>query len=127
MSTIYYNSIELEWKPTGFSDVLFYIVKYRPYKEEIIDELNADLEQHSVHDDSFTEDENIDNNNHFISINTTNSKLKVGNNMLKPFTFYEFRVVAANLLGLSKETSSLIVRTAATSKSLKVYFLKIKY
>ena len=43
---------------------------------------------------------------------------KLGHGTLRPFTEYEFRVVAANLLGLSKETDPLVVRTAPTSKTI---------
>jgi hypothetical protein len=47
-------------------------------------------------------------------ITTTLSKYKIGNT-LKPFTYYEFGVSAANSLGESQTSTSLIVRTASTS------------
>ena len=76
-----------------------------------------------------SDDENFEEDD-FLSINTTNTKLKVGNT-LKPYTFYEFKVLAVNLLGQSKETSLIRVRTAATSMScffsLKFFTTIIKY
>jgi hypothetical protein len=58
--------------------------------------------------------ENDQSDNGFISINTTNTKFKVGPT-LKPYTFYEFKVTAVNQLGHSQETEPIRVRTAATS------------
>jgi len=60
-----------------------------------------------------------ENEINFLTINTNNTRFKVGNSTypLKPYTFYEFKVVAINSVGESKETNTLIVRTAATSES----------
>lgn len=113
VSTIYSNSIELEWRPPpghSVADILYYIVKYRRYHEQHwLDELNNDLDR------SATELNELDPP--YIHINTTNTKLKIGNNMLKPFTSYEFKLQAANLHGFSRETEPLVVRTAATSNN----------
>ncbi len=69
---------------------------------------------------SIDSDIDLDENN-FKFINTTNTKLKVGTS-LRPYSFYEFKVQAGNLLGLSEETDTINVRTAATSKiKLKIY------
>ena len=59
-----------------------------------------------------------ENEINFLIINTNNTRFKVGNSTypLKPYTFYEFKVAAVNMVGESKETNTLIVRTAATSK-----------
>jgi hypothetical protein len=57
----------------------------------------------------------------YVAINTTSTKLKVGNSMLKPFTQYEFKLLAANSLGFSKETDPVVVRTAATSNVFLVF------
>ena len=62
---------------------------------------------------SIDSDIDLDENN-FKLINTTNTKLKVGTS-LRPYSFYEFKVQAGNLLGLSEETETINVRTAATS------------
>jgi hypothetical protein len=149
VATNYYNSIELEWKPGGISDVLYYNIKYREYKKKGIDteilssdydESNIDTnhriqeniynnendasmsydnenETNDIDSDSDYSGEQIDNenNNKFISINTTNTRFKV-DNTLKPYTFYEFKVSAVNMLGKSDETNTIRVRTAATSK-----------
>jgi hypothetical protein len=70
--------------------------------------------------DDYDEDENIDERAYEI-LNTTTTKLKVGNT-LKPFTLYEFRVSAVNLLGKSDDSQPLFVRTAATSNSrIQIY------
>ena len=117
VTTIYFNSIEIEWKPGGISDVLYYIVKYRPQPKSYVynmlrrDEQHISTENTNQHDSS---DMDLDENN-FKSINTTNTKLKVGTS-LKPYSFYEFKVQAGNLLGLSEETDVIRVRTAPTSK-----------
>ena len=112
-STIYYNSIEIEWKPGGISDILNYIVKYRPYKSlNEYEFLLNDFYDKSINDDNYLFDD-FDSDSTFTSINTTHTKLKIGG--FKPNTLYEFKVSAANLLGLSKETESILIRTAATS------------
>jgi hypothetical protein len=46
--------------------------------------------------------------------NTTNTKYKI-QAKLKPFTYYKFQVFAVNLLGENKRSSSIRVRTAASS------------
>lgn len=59
------------------------------------------------------EDNDIDSG--YSIFNTTNTRVKIGNS-LRPYTFYEFRLVAVNDLGNSLSTDSLVVRTAAASK-----------
>jgi hypothetical protein len=58
---------------------------------------------------------NISARINYTVITTTLSKYKIGNT-LKPFTYYEFRLSAANSLGESRTSRPLIVRTASTSK-----------
>jgi hypothetical protein len=82
---------------------------YLDLSKEILDDVDDDLEA-----------ENSDND--FISVNTTNTKFKVGPT-LKPYTYYEFKVAAVNQLGHSQETEPIRVRTAATSIFIYIYFL----
>ena len=117
MTTIYYNSIELEWKPGGIQDVLHYNIKYREHRQG-----DLDTEIYSPHND----ESNFETNHHmidyddgsaldsFVQVNTTQTRFKV-DNTLKPYTFYEFKVAAVNMLGISDETNTIRVRTAATS------------
>lgn len=65
--------------------------------------------------DSSEEYNEEETNEDYLSLNTTNTKLKVGTS-LKAYTLYEFRVIAVNLLGKSKATRPILVRTAPTSK-----------
>ena len=119
VTTIYFNSIEIEWKTGGVSDILYYIVKYRQYENnlnEIVTNDYIDLSREIVDQDSAETNENG-----FISINTTNTKLKVGTN-LRPYTFYEFKVAAVNQLGHSQDTEPIKIRTAATS--MLFFYLK---
>lgn len=124
VATIYYNSIELEWKPGGISDVLFYNIQYRQYTRPNVDTeiYSIDFDQsnierdHDIHEDY----DNFNSPERFVSVNTTNTRFKV-DNTLKPYKFYEFKVAAVNLLGMSEETNTIRVRTAATSN----YFLYI--
>lgn len=99
MTTIYFNSIELEWKPGGISEISYYLIKYRKV----------------VSDKKELEDNDIDASSNYLIYNTTSTRVKIGNS-LKPYTLYEFRVVAVNQLGRSSPTGSLVVRTAAASK-----------
>ncbi len=125
VTTIYYNSIEIEWKPGGVSDIIYYIVKYR----QIGKQLNSDSFEPTDYSDVNHEMVNKETNaaellnnddSYFIMINTTNTKLKVGTS-LRPYTYYEFKVVAVNLLGHSRDTEPIIVRTAATSKIFELF------
>jgi hypothetical protein len=50
----------------------------------------------------------------FTQVNTSNTRFKV-DNVLKPYTFYEFKIAAVNILGKSDETNTIRVRTAASS------------
>lgn len=126
VSTIYSNSIEIEWKPGGVSDVAFYTVKYRqhPLDAEIdmdVDE-NDPIDFESLADDGSSDIPSLIDY-YFKRLNTTSTKVKVGTS-LKAFTLYEFRVVAVNLLGSSEETEPVLVRTAATSNhSFLIQFL----
>ena len=114
VTTIYFNSIEIEWKTGGISEVLYYIVKYRPQPNSyLFDSLTKDMRNFNAKSGSLSID--VDEEN-FKSLNTTSTKLKVGTS-LKPNTFYEFKVVAGNLLGLGDETDILLVKTAATSEN----------
>ena len=136
VTTIYYNSIEIEWKQSGLADILYYMVKYRPVRARSSDdtdylnvpaagytsELAKRDDQQEQHDDDDDDDDDSDHieddandSEEYQSVNTTNTKLKVGTS-LRPFTLYEFKVIAANTLGLGKETPSIQVRTAPTSK-----------
>ena len=74
-----------------------------------------DFHDKPIEDDNYFYDD-FDYDSTFTSINTTNTKLKIGG--FKSNTLYEFKVSAANLLGLSQETESVFIRTAATSKFL---------
>ncbi len=120
MATIYYNSIELEWKPGGSSDVLHYNIQYRQYTRRGFDTeiYSANYDQSNIetnyHLTDFSEDENAQEDR-FVSINTTSTRFKV-DNTLKPYHFYEFKVAALNGQGKSDDTNTLRVRTAATSK-----------
>ena len=115
MTTIYFNSIEIEWKPGGIADVLYYTVKYRPQpNSNLYESLTRDELTRNFYDKRGFLSSDVDEDN-FKSINTTGTKLKVGTS-LKPYTFYEFKVMAGNLLGLSDETDTILVRTAATSR-----------
>ena len=126
VATIYYNSIELEWKPGGMSDVLYYNIKYRQHRKLNVDDeiISADYDESNIQTSSKElllnegdEDDDIGeaDKDPYTSINTTNTKFKV-DHTLKPFTFYEFKVSAVNMLGKSDETNTIRVRTAATSK-----------
>ena len=119
VTTIYYNSIEIEWKPGGISEVLYYIVKYRPQQNsEDYDTLTSDFPRPSDSDKNMlnlVDDYSSDNDENFKSLNTTSTKLKVGTS-LKPYSVYEFKVMGGNLLGVGEETDIIRVRTAATSK-----------
>lgn len=115
VTTIYFNSIEIEWKPGGISDVVYYIVKYRPQPKSNIYNMIRRDEHVLLNEKTQSIDSDIDlDENNFKLINTTNTKLKVGTS-LRPYSFYEFKVQAGNLLGLSEETETINVRTAATS------------
>lgn len=100
VSTIYLNSIEIEWKPGGISDVIYYMIKYK----------KIDLDAENLESEEY----DIDNDHQYSTINTTNTKIRIGN-FLKPYTLYEFRIIAVNQLGKSPPTSPLVVRTAAAS------------
>jgi hypothetical protein len=129
VSTVYFNSIELEWSPppqnalTSADAVTYYVVKYRPFRDDSYDDVNHDMPErinsiaNNKHDSFYDEEDS------YVSINTTSTKLRVGNNMLKSHTQYEFKLLAANLLGFSKETDPLVVRTAATSKHFTLFRL----
>lgn len=133
VSTIYSNSIEIEWRPGGLSDVLYYVVKYRLKKSSSVND-NSGYANNNVDDDyydeydDYNEDDGplMDSDSKFEVLNTTSTKLKVGSS-LKPFTLYEFRVSAVNLLGKSPESKPLIVRTAATSKFIMFYSLSFLF
>lgn len=134
MTTVYSNSIEIEWKPGGASDIINYRVKYRLYKSSLESDqtlsndyneqaASNEINEYSNNDyvlnqsnDYYDSNEDIDENYSIMITNST--RFRIGNSSapLKPYTFYEFKVVAANALGLSKETNTLVVRTAATSK-----------
>lgn len=119
---MYSNSIEIEWKQGGASDA-FYLVKYRQHPTDP----ELDFDDYEDDDEGTLVDFRLDEQQYqqsasvadvpqylFKRLNTTSTKVKVGN-ALKPFTVYEFRVVAVNMLGRSEETQPLLVRTAATS------------
>ncbi len=111
-TTIYYNTVELEWKQGGLSDVTYYIIKYRIENDMLVDDY-----QYS---------NNIDTNDEYQPMrmaneiefyyyeNTTNTKYRI-QNRLKPFKFYTFQVIAVNEVGDSDASESLRVQTAASS------------
>ena len=134
VSTIYYNSIELEWKPGGMSDIAYYTVKYREdhvrkdqndvyyyfYDEDSNDSSSNDIDENfsESSESNFVDAYDSDNYDHDRANNyenTTNTKYKI-QARLKPFTYYNFEVSAVNLLGESKKSANIRVRTAATSK-----------
>lgn len=119
VTTIYYNSIELEWRPGGISEVLYYILKYR----RSINELDN---YEDFYEATRNDDEHRRNSFDFQTINTTQTKYKV-TNTLKSFTFYEFKVSAGNHLGLGRETNLLRVRTAPSSKQQSFSTISIYY
>lgn len=131
VTTVYSNSIEIEWKPGGLSDVINYQVKYRLYKNRLenldgdlvtndYNEMNSDNEGLPNQSNDYYDTEYNDDN--YYVIITNNTRFKIGNysQPLKPYTFYEFKVVAANSLGQSRETNTLLIRTAATSKNINL-------
>ena len=107
------------------SDVLYYNIKYRQHRKLNVDNeiISADYDESNIQTSSKElslnegdEDDDIgEEDRPYTSINTTNTKFKV-DHTLKPFTFYEFKVSAVNMLGKSDETNTIRVRTAATSK-----------
>ena len=122
VATIYYNSIELEWNPGGMSDVLTYNVKYREYRNPKIDTetFSTDIDESNIEKNYKIIEHNENSfaaNNEFISINTSNTRFKVAHT-LKPYHFYEFKIAAVNRLGISDESNTIRVRTAATSISV---------
>lgn len=135
MSTVYSNSIEIEWKPGSLSEEYSYQVKYRLYKNKL-ENLDGEMVSNDYNDQSSSEEDysssvpqfndyydTEENDINFITVNTNNTRLKVGNSSypLKPYTFYEFKVVAASGASESKETNTLVVRTAATSKFKPIF------
>ena len=141
MTTVYSNSIEIEWKQAGLMDSFTYKIKYRLYKNKQLNNNNnnninelqndySNIETSSSsneEEDYYTQSNDYydlnnqydDTDENFNVINTNNTKYKIGNSNspLKPYTFYEFKVVVLNLIGQTKETNSLVVRTAASSIS----------
>lgn len=129
VATVYSNSIEIEWRQGGLSDVNVYTVKYRqhPLDAELEWHLDDDEDDEVSHDDGTTTDYSEENapaeslvDFYYKQVNTSSTKIKVGGN-LKAHTLYEFRVSAVNALGASDQTESLLVRTAATSRALILF------
>jgi hypothetical protein len=126
-STIYYNSIELEWKPGGISDIAYYVVKYRDdenKKQNFYSYYYYDYQQdddidnsNNIDENFFVSNNNIDDENDLLYSyeNTTNTKYRI-QAKLKPFNHYKFQVIAVNSLGESKQSGFIRVRTAAASK-----------
>ncbi|CAF0709711.1 unnamed protein product [Brachionus calyciflorus] len=106
VTNIYLNSIEIEWKPGGLSEVLHYLIKYKKIDmdrdTDNVDTSNRDSEDFDIDDD----------NEEYTTLNTSNTKMKIGNS-LKPYTLYEIRVISVNHLGKSAPSKALVVRTAA--------------
>ncbi len=112
VTTIYSNSIEIEWRQGGISDVAHYIVKYKASEDQEEFTL-ANYDWNYKIQPGITTTSNVDKDG-YIAINTTLTKLKLGTT-LKPYTLYEFKVAAINSLGASEETDVMFARTAATS------------
>jgi len=112
VTTIYSNSIEIEWRQGGISDVSYYIVKYKESEDqEEFTSVNYDWNYKSQLASTTS---SVDKEG-YIVLNTTSTKVKLGTT-LKPYTLYEFKVVAVNSLGESEETEVISARTAATSE-----------
>lgn len=122
VATVYSNSIELEWRQGGLSDVTHYTVRYRQHPVD--PELDKDLDDQEIDDEHVDLDDSSSfaelADYYFKRLNTSMTKVKVGGNF-KAFTLYEFRVLAVNMLGSSDETEPLLVRTAATSMRFNTF------
>jgi hypothetical protein len=132
VTTVYSNSIEIEWNQAGLMDSFTYKIKYRLYKNKQLNNINELQSDYNNIESSSNEEEDYyaqsndyydlnnqydDTDDNFNVIDTNSTKYKIGNSNspLKPYTFYEFKVVVSNLIGQTKETNSLVVRTAASS------------
>ena len=85
--------------------------------ENFIDEnfgLSGPQENNNFEFENDTEDD-MNGDYLFNFENTTNTKYKI-QAKLKPYTYYKFQVYAVNLIGESRQSESIRVRTAAASK-----------
>jgi hypothetical protein len=125
VTTVYFDSIELEWKPGGISEISYYTIRYRksPTQSDLpLTKLIQIDEDNNNNNDDYDYDllryNSYYNEYDFISFNTTATNYKV-KEKLEPYTFYDFEVTAVNVVGESEPTQVLHVRTAARSKFIK--------
>lgn len=89
--TIYYNSIEIEWKSAQINDISHYLIRYCILINEHDICSSYDIENSTI-------------NRHRIL------------NKLKPFTYYLIQITAIDLFGNEIQSSNSIkIRTAPTS------------